>query len=238
MKNLILILLLLNISCKGNGQEIKQTKLINYDETIRKFTDNDFKENKKNIKTYRNYLTLKKDTVLVYIEEYEKNNLKKDTVILKSNKVKNVLSISNFTFLIGKSGMFFLIKKDSSNYNLKGKIIVEYETFYDNFGEANQTYFPAGKIQHYKNKDYIVTYFNEGEFKIGIFEITEKGITKKFLSKGCLIYDEWSEFSFYEIKGGKVFVNYLIDPEGEETGQIELKHENGEYSLDKDQCRE
>ena len=101
----------------------------------------------------------------------------------------------------------------------------------------HKTYFPTRSIEYFKNNDYIVTYYSEGGYKIGIFEITETGITKKFLSEGCLFYEDWYEWdSFYEIKEERIFLNYLIDPNKDDIGQVELKYENGQYSLDLNQC--
>ena len=152
--------------------------------------------------------------------------------------MKKKINISKKSSLILFQDNYIFLFKNTNRYILLDEIKDEYETFYDDLGEANKTYFPTKNIEHYKNNEYIVTYSNEGEFKIGLFEITENRIAKKFLSKGCLIYDEWSEFIFYRIKDEKIFVNYLKEWDGEEIGQIELKYENGEYSLDKDQCRE
>lgn len=238
MKKLILLVVILNLSCNGIGQEKKDDTKEAFDKAYRLIgTYGDSLEYKLRREIYQSYLTIEGDTVLLAVEEYRYfDEEEKDTIIKESYEVEKKLNLTDSIFMIKDSGELFLIERQENKYVHHEKIGVEYETFYDNLGEAHEEYFPASEIEHFKNNEYIVTYYQEGIFKIGIFEITEKGMVKKFLSKGCLIYDEWSEFDFFEVKNEKILVNYLKVWDGEEKGQIELKYENGEYSLDLDQC--
>jgi len=239
MKNILLLLLALNISCKSNGQE-KEKPLKNYQQ-VSKVIENVLPEREKNSfnRIYNTYYTIEKDTVLLITEEHKKRNREKSDTIIEVSVMKKKINISKKSSLIlFQEGYIFLFEKRGNKYILLDEIKDEDETFYDDLGEAHETYFPTKDIEHYRNNEYIIRYSDEGGFKIGIFEVTETGIVKKFLSKGCLIYDEWSEFTFYKIKEERIFVNYLKVWDGEEIGQIELKYENGEYSLNKDQCRE
>lgn len=238
MKLVLALLIILNISCRIEGQEKNQQHLENFDinhRFIGKYGDSTKYKPRK--KSYWSYLTLNQDTVLLSIQEYIYFDSKTDTIIKKESKVKKELDISTSTFIINYSGELVLLKKDNLKYSYLDKIGVQFETFYDEFGESHEVYFPAGLIENFNENEYLVIYPSEGGYKVGIFEITETGITKKFLSKGCLFYEDWYEWSsFYEIKEGKIFLNYLIDPNKDDVGQVELKYENGEYSIDLNQC--
>tara|TARA_E500000318_G_scaffold50683_1_gene47450 strand:- start:786 stop:1505 length:720 start_codon:yes stop_codon:yes gene_type:complete len=238
MKFVLALLICLNISCRIEGQE----KNIHYSEsfdTIHRLIGEygDSTKYKPRKKSYWSYLVMNQDTVLLSIQEYKYFDSKKDTIIKKESKVKKELGISNSAFIVNYSGELVLLKKNKLKYSYLDKIGVQYETFYDDFGGSHEVYFPAGSIENFNENEYLVIYPSEGGYKIGIFEITEEGITHKFLSKGCLFYEDWYEWgSFYEIKDGKIFLNYLIDPNRDEVGQVELKYDNGKYSLDLNQC--
>lgn len=238
MKKIIPILLIINASCIGSGQ-IQKTEITKFEHTVKvvenqnpEYSNNDFN------RIYNTYYVAGKDTIFLLKEIYLKRNKKaNDTINEVSHKEKEYKISDNILLYLFEDNYIFLIKKEENKFYKIDDIVDEYETFYDDLGNPHEAYFPTRNIEHFRINDYIVTYFSEGGYKIGVFEITEEGIKRKFLSKGCLFYEDWYEWnSFYEIKNGKIFLNYLIDPNRDEIGQVELKYENGEYSLDLNQC--
>ncbi|MBS9463144.1 hypothetical protein KIM67_12045 [Flagellimonas sp. 389] len=238
MKYILALIIFFSISCCAEGQEKDKDNPKTFDTTYRLIgVYGDSTKFRPRKKSYQSYLVMNQDTILLSIQDYKYFDSKKDTVIQKHKKIEKELDISTLTFIVNYSGEFFLIKKSEKEYDFLDKIGIEYKTFYDKFGEGHETYFPAGIIENIKKDEYIVVYYSEGGYKVGIFEITEDGIKRKFLSKGCLFYEDWYEWhSFYEIKNGRIFLNYLIDPNRDEIGQVELIYENGEYSLHLNQC--
>ena len=233
MKNTALIISLLLFSCKGKTQES-----INKFDTTTEIIANDKLKNSKT-EAYHTYLTVEKDTVLLNISKYIRKDIEKDTIIKNSEEIQ-ITSFKDKKGLLffHKAGNLYMIKKDQSRYNLISKIESIRETSKDGIGQDFDTIYSPDEVKHFKDNLYLVIFKSEGNFKVGIFEITEKGFTKKFISKGCLFFDEWSDFTFYNIKKNKIFVNYQIKRDSNEIGTIELKYENGNFSLNKDQCGE
>lgn len=237
MKKTLSILLIINISCAGNGQD-KISKSPNYEQkyVLIENRNPEYETNSYN-RIYNTYFVADQDTVLLIREEYKQRNKDANDTINEVSHIEKYFNISKNTGLyLSEDNYIFLISNEDKKYSLLEEITDEYETFYDENG-AHKMFFPTRDIEQYKENEYIVLYYNEGIFKIGIYEITEQGVTKKFLSKGCLIYDEWSEFDFFRVKDEKVFVYYLKKWDSDEVGQVELKYENGEYSLDLNQCK-
>lgn len=236
MKKILSILIIINISCAGNGQN-KIYNSPNYEQkyVLIENRNPEYETNNYN-RVYNTYFVADQDTVLLIREEYKQRNKDANDTINEVSQIEKYFNISKNTGLyLSEDNYIFLISNEDKKYSLLDEITDEYETFYDENG-AHEMFFPTRDIEQYKENEYIVLYYNEGIFKIGIYAMTEQGVTKKFLTKGCLIYDEWSEFEFFKVKDEKVFVYYLKEWDSDEIGQVELKYENGEYSLDLNQC--
>ncbi|MEM7486302.1 MAG: hypothetical protein AAF348_13935 [Bacteroidota bacterium] len=199
--------------------------------------DNIYK--KKSNEIYKTYYLLENDTVLFKQENYLYANNPKEEVKEYSRKYSEnaVLQISDSIFMyISYRNEFFLIENSENRYSFLGTINNELDSYQVDGIDAVDIY-TTSEIKKIADEKYIIIFTSEGNYKVGVFKITKKGILKEFLSKGCLFYEDWYEWeSFYKIRNGKIFLNYLIDPNRDEIGQVELKYENGKYSLDLNQC--
>ncbi|MER3373694.1 MAG: hypothetical protein RIM83_03570 [Allomuricauda sp.] len=233
MKKLpFLLLLIIVFSCQDSQGQQK------YDTIIKEY-------NKKNVyglnknRVFVSYYFLGKDTVLSIREKhiYLKAPVELDEEYITSQKQKKKIEVSESSFIyLSDRNEIFLLNKTNSKYQFLGSIDSIKDLYKIDGIAAMDIYKTSDIVKHIKS-NYLIIFTSEGNYKVGIFEITEEGITQKFLSKGCLFYEDWYEWdSFYEIKEGRIFLNYLIDPNKDEVGQVELKYENGQYSLDLNQC--
>nr|WP_321413049.1 hypothetical protein [uncultured Allomuricauda sp.] len=177
MKKIISILLIINVSCISNGQ-IKNSETLKYEQKV-KVIENKKQESPKNNfdRIYKTFYVNGKDTIFLLKEIYRQRNKKvSDTIIEVSNKEKEFRVSTKIVLYLFEDNYIFLIKKEKKQFHLIDDIEEEYQTFYDELGMPHETYFPTRNIEHFKNNDYIVTYYSEGGYKIGIFEITESGM--------------------------------------------------------------
>ncbi len=232
MRKLLLLFIVIIFSCQNTeGQRKHDSLYIEYNQ------NNVYKKESNEI--YKTYYLLEKDTILFKQENYNyiNNPKEKDKEYIREYSGKGILPISDSVFIyISFRNEFFLIRNNENRYSLIGTIDDEKDIYQVDGIEAVDIYVTSD-IKKLVDSDYIIVFTSEGNYKIGIFEITEAGITKKFLSKGCLFYEDWYEWeSFYKIKDEKILLNYLIDPDKDEVGQVELQYKDGEYSLDLNQC--